>query len=43
MAARDAIVSKSQVRRENPTYLSSQPALPSLSPFEDAYSLGRME
>jgi hypothetical protein len=42
MTARDRIVSRSQVRRENPTYLSTQSVHPSLSPFEEAYSIGRL-
>ena len=42
MAARDSIVSKSQVRRTNPTYLSERSTLPSLSPFEEPCSLGRL-
>jgi len=42
MAARDSIVSRSQVRRLNPTYLENQPARGSVSPFEDAYSIGRL-
>ena len=42
MEARDRIVSNSQVKRENPTYLSSQPARESLSIFEDTYSVGSL-
>jgi hypothetical protein len=42
MEARDRIVSKSQVRRANPTYRSEQPARESVSPFEDSYSIGRL-
>jgi hypothetical protein len=42
MEARDRIVSNSQVRRLNPTYLENQPARESVSPFEDAYSIGRL-
>lgn len=42
MVARDSIVSKSQVRRRNPTYGTNQPARESLSPFEDAYSIGSL-
>jgi hypothetical protein len=42
MIARDSIVSRSQVRRLNPTYLENQPARGSVSPFEDAYSIGRL-
>jgi hypothetical protein len=41
MIARDNIVSKSQVQRSNPTYKENQPPRASLSPFEDAYSIGR--
>jgi hypothetical protein len=40
-AACDSIVSTSQVQRLNPTYKENQPARASLSPFEDAYSIGR--
>jgi hypothetical protein len=42
MDARDRIVSKSQVRRANPTYRSNQPVRESASPFEDSYSIGRL-
>lgn len=42
MTARDSIVSRSQIRRSNPTYLENQPARGSVSPFEDAYSIGRL-
>jgi hypothetical protein len=40
MAARDCIVSWSEVKRVNPTYASEQPR-ESVSPFEDSYSIGR--
>jgi hypothetical protein len=42
MIARDSIVSRSQVQRFNPTYRENQPARESVSPFEDAYSIGRL-
>jgi hypothetical protein len=41
-AARESIVSKSQVRRLNPTYLENGPSCESASPFEDAYSIGSL-
>jgi len=43
MAARDSIMSNSQVQRFNPTYKENQPARPSLSPFDPdaSFSFGR--
>jgi hypothetical protein len=38
MAARDRIVSWTEVKRVNPTYASEQPR-ESVSPFEDSYSI----